>query len=167
VKNLVLIRIDALGLFLSSGATNWCEKMRFVLAFPLSWPCTYYHAKEFNQEADRLTESIYGNNHSQWTGETDAFRHCYWSCIMTVSASPEFSRTIANIHEECHPDESIGSHNMDYYNNIQGRSLGIESKTWKDCENKCHKAFVSGTLRTSYRTDEQEDPLLQTLNEIL
>jgi len=78
-------------------------------------------------------------------GPADAFRHCFWSCLMAQQIGVSQAKEVGNIHEDCNPNPS-GERDMDLYNNSKGRSFGAKPGT--SCKNACLQAACDGTLKT-------------------
>eukprot|EP01083_Nonionella_stella_P230511 814716_1 len=55
-------------------------------------------------------------------GMGDAFRHCYWNCLMTVHFGVSQAKIIADNHEAYNygPDTCYSATNMDMSNNLTG-----------------------------------------------
>lgn len=68
-------------------------------------------------------------------GKGDAFRHCYWSCLMTRRLGKETAADYADYREFTNPDpceEAV----MDDHNNQVGRAVGESAE---DCEKGCRE----------------------------
>lgn len=75
-------------------------------------------------------------------GPADAWRHCYWSCLMTHSIGAQQARTVADTHEEFggNPANEL---TMDLHNNAEGRACGAGVP---DCATCCHGKLTGGGL---------------------
>jgi len=83
----------------------------------------------------------------------DAFRHCYWSCLMAVEVGRRCARNVGNCHESC-SNGSAAEIAMDLFNNARGRHFGaicekkVGNKTERQCcMDKCRQAMNNGVLR--------------------
>ena len=85
-------------------------------------------------------------------GEGDAFRHCYWSALMTRDIGFLNTKTITDAHEnfEGNPDDEK---TMDLHNNLQGIMIGLGNKRASDKElgDLCEKALRAGRLKVINR----------------
>jgi hypothetical protein len=79
-------------------------------------------------------------------GIGDAFRHCYWNALMTISVGRNDAKKIADLHED-HNGGSSAERKMDLKNNDIGRQVGIESKTAAEAETKCAQHVTTGHLQ--------------------
>lgn len=79
-------------------------------------------------------------------GKADAFRHCYWSCLMMKAMGLFTAKLIGDTHECCSasPEQERA---MDLHNNMVGRTLGGGLRVITgDCEIDCLKALELGQL---------------------
>ncbi len=77
-------------------------------------------------EADRLSKAIFPGADDR--SEKNAFKHAYWSALMTVVGGPDLAKEITDEHEEwnmAHGQEPIDLA-MDLINNEIGREIGRE-----------------------------------------
>lgn len=83
-------------------------------------------------------------------GRADAFRHCYWLCLMAKAIGALEAFLVGTTHECC-VKNSEEERTMDLHNNEVGRSLGVGfRRVFKgDCKNDCLKALDDGYLITS------------------
>ena len=79
-------------------------------------------------------------------GPQDAFRHCYWSCLMTQLIGPGAAKCIGDTHELCGTDFGSPGSNMDLCNNAVGRSLAHSDRLESDCRKSCLNALKSAKL---------------------
>jgi hypothetical protein len=82
-------------------------------------------------------------------GIGDAFRHCYWNALMTISVGRNSAKKIADLHEDNNPTGPIGEREMDLKNNEIGRQVGSESKTPAEARAKCDAHVQTGYLQLS------------------
>ena len=94
-------------------------------------------------EATTVTNTMAGNGGAH-NNQFDAFRHCYWSCRMTQKMNPDAAAIIGDLHEECDENQPEGERLMDSYNNIVGRTLGVQGA---DCRGACAGAITGGVLQ--------------------
>lgn len=55
----------------------------------------------------------------------DAFRHCFWSALMTKRANAGFAERFGNAHENGDHNQPYEESRMDKHNNAVGRDIGI------------------------------------------
>ena len=80
-------------------------------------------------------------------GEADAFRHCYWSCIMTIRMGEAQAKSVGDTHEEYAKNTQPKNEEiMDLHNNEQGRKCGLLSKSKDECNKGCISKLDSGDL---------------------
>jgi len=97
------------------------------------WPKNLYRilvAYKMSQNALRRAEKLCPDLHN---GVGDAFRHCYWTCLLTRKLGQTVALDYSDYHEFSVPnpcDESI----MDYANNRIGVKIGLGTL---DCETEC------------------------------
>ena len=87
---------------------------------------------------------------SKTDGVGDAFRHCYWSAIMTLKIGAEKAYKIGELHELVASNEGALDFKMDLKNNEFGVLVGIKSKSNKEAEVKCLEAAKSDKLEILY-----------------
>jgi len=91
-------------------------------------------------------------------GPQDAFRHCYWNCLMSRELGYECANAIGRNHE-ADGDRQVtngpGDHEMDDYNNFVGATLGEGEG---DCGNLCEMAVENGTLQVNNPTRPEPMP---------
>lgn len=85
-----------------------------------------YKAKELASKAEIATQKNFAK-HTHKNGKGDAFRHCYWSGLMTLHLSEDAALRIANNHEDVWPNDP-GEAEMDALNNAVGRTIGLMIK---------------------------------------
>lgn len=74
-------------------------------------------------------------------GPADAWRHCYWNCIMTAEIGADQAKTIADNHEKHGGGPKI-ENDMDLHNNERGRAC-----EGKNCDGCCQGKLDKGDLR--------------------
>jgi len=76
---------------------------------------------EVNQACDKtFVRNLYNK---------DAFRHLYWSALMTKFVSEKYAIAIGNAHEESDTNNNPLDRSMDEWNNAIGRKIGKENST--------------------------------------
>ncbi|ORX92093.1 hypothetical protein K493DRAFT_142377, partial [Basidiobolus meristosporus CBS 931.73] len=60
---------------------------------------------------------------SDVNGKADAFRHCYWSALMTISIGESQAKEVGDAHEVFGQNSAAAS-SMDLFNNARGREIG-------------------------------------------
>ena len=86
-------------------------------------------------DAWKATESLFPDT-NQRTGKANAFRHCYWSCLMANRMGKETSLDIGAVHEVC------GDNDMtDLLNNMSGANM-----FGGNCKQNCFDALYNGEL---------------------
>ncbi|CAF2607394.1 unnamed protein product [Rotaria sp. Silwood2] len=80
-------------------------------------------------------------------GIGDAFRHCYWNALMTISIGRDQAKKVADLHEDNNTTGPYNERVMDLTNNEIGRQLGSESKTADEAREKCSANVRSGYLQ--------------------
>jgi hypothetical protein len=73
-------------------------------------------------------------------GPADAWRHCYWNCLMTAEIGKGQAAFVAENHEE-HGKGPAVENLMDRRNNWEGRECG-----GKNCDNCCQTKLDAGKL---------------------
>lgn len=81
-------------------------------------------------------------------GAGDAFRHCYWSALMTREIGFLNTKAITDSHEEG-PGIPADEKAMDLHNNLQGMVIGIQYRGASDAilADLCAKALTDGKLK--------------------
>lgn len=92
-------------------------------------------ASKLATQASEKTSSLY-NRYVLWQGNGDAFRHAYWSALMTKHIDRDFAYDAGLAHEGLKRGYNFSSQSedskMDISNNYSGRILGDENKTKSD-----------------------------------
>ena len=92
------------------------------------------------------TDHLYPNDPLQ-NDEADAFRHAFWSYLMTKSMGAEHAKQFTDAHEISVPNP-IGERYMDLYNNRAGRNIAGANGN-EDAVEAIRKAIRNGKLRLS------------------
>ena len=80
-------------------------------------------------------------------GIGDAFRHCFWNALMTLSIGRDHAKKIADLHEDHNMSGPIAEREMDLKNNEIGREVGSASKTADEAQAKCAEHVQTGYLQ--------------------
>lgn len=87
-------------------------------------------------------------------GRIDAFRHTYWNAAMTRSVGSKHAKAWADAHENGYPQNRATPKDrilsdMDFFNNDQGRKIGLAHEDSSDDETKAavRDAITNGTVR--------------------
>lgn len=85
----------------------------------------------------------------QHNGRGDAFRHCYWSALLTRDIGAANARDFTTAHEN-YSDNPTGERAMDLHNNAVGIAIGQAFRSASDIElsNQCAAALSNGRLLT-------------------
>ena len=98
--------------------------------------------------ATRLTQELVEKGvyteESQNGGAADAFRHCYWSCLMAKVMGVAKAYTVGVVHEDCNSANTRVERDMDLHNNWLGIMMGQPED---DCQEKCQKTVATGVAR--------------------
>lgn len=122
------------------GSMNGAE--RAWCAWPSRWALCQ-RSGELAEAASEATKTIAGNPLTMHNGLPDAFRHCYWSGLMTKEFGWETAKGFGDRHEykdDQHPFEA----EADFYNNRQGR---IWAQEVEDIGQRCLRGMQNGELR--------------------
>jgi hypothetical protein len=82
-------------------------------------------ARNLANRAIRATTRLYGGNRDD--GWSNAYQHCYWNALMTVSLGAGFAKKVADAHEDNPPSPS---RSMDLQNNFMGRRIAM-NRMWR------------------------------------
>lgn len=108
--------------------------------------------------ADEVTRRFYGNLDDD--GTSNAFRHCYWSGLMTHLTGRDFAKLWGDAHERYQQNPSgvwrrtppkSPKVAMDLYNNDVGREVGTRARDFQDIATFCRSLEQSGKLRVLKR----------------
>lgn len=124
------------------------EKMTQIMTVgPLSAGIAKLQADEARTVAEKVVQERGWPVTELSSGRADAFRHCYWSCVMTKAIGVLDALKVGETHECCVVNSSA-ERAMDLHNNMVGRSLGAgASHLFKgDCKNDCLQAVENGQL---------------------
>jgi len=108
------------------------------------WDC--YRVRDTPPDAGTETAARFGaNGHND---RADAFRHCYWSALMTKRANVKFARDLATAHETGTDRQPQAEFDMDMHNNAEGREVGLlgENQTDDWLADVCINKITRGEL---------------------
>jgi hypothetical protein len=100
--------------------------------------------KAFSETASRF-------GHNGHNDQSDAFRHCFWSSMLSRDLGYFWAKAFTDAHES-DPGNPAGEKRMDLHNNSVGLKIGFyyfipDSNT--ALSDKCYKALQNGELITS------------------
>ena len=100
-------------------------------------------------DADNAGETARNNYpaNTLHNGIGDAFRHCYWNALMTISIGRDQAKKVADLHEDNNPTGPLAERVMDLFNNEIGRQVGSDSKTADEAREKCAEYAATGYLK--------------------
>lgn len=109
------------------GRLNGAEKS--FCRWPSRWSIC---STAFNDSSSALSEAQHLYPNSLHNGQGDAFRHCYWSALMTIHMGRQTAAGFGDRHEEV-DDQPYIEYLMDQRNNAIGRDdVGqYVAKSWK------------------------------------
>ena len=140
VGNRVLMSVDLFGNGCGCG-----EEITAVFAVgPIDALIANNLAQKALKKTQELSDELGGGIHN---GPADAFRHCYWSCLMSKEIGEEQSKKIGDIHEECASNQDPAEASMDLHNNAKGREIAKNG----DCEKGCKESLKKGELQSKKR----------------
>lgn len=93
-------------------------------------PTAAFGAKAAYEQAFAETARRFPNTPKRNTA-ADAFRHCYWSALLTSHLGFLNAKAITDAHE-AGPDSVPAETTMDLHNNMQGMLIGIRNKRASD-----------------------------------
>lgn len=99
-----------------------------------------------SDEAMRVAPLLPGGTLGLHNGAADAFRHCYWSCLMAEQIGPAKAKIVGDIHEACEKRNPPDEEAMDQFNNSFGRQLGVRGL---NCHDQCFWAASTGWTQNS------------------
>lgn len=80
--------------------------------------------------------------------EADAFRHCFWSALMTLHIGVSQAKIVGDNHEKLY-DNPAAEKNMDLFNNAVGLQVGLLANGPDAAEETCHQYAVTKRLLVS------------------
>lgn len=102
------------------------------------------------EDADKALAAARGRFPGQHNGPGDAFRHCYWSALLTRDIGADNARAFTTAHEGF-SDNPADEREMDLHNNGVGIQIGqlFPSGTDAELANQCAAALTAGRLLTA------------------
>ncbi len=83
-----------------------------------------------------------------YNDEADAFRHCYWSALMTQHIGVIQAKMVGDNHELLNEGPET-ERQMDYYNNAVGLQVGLIATAPNVAEDTCHTYAMTKVLHIS------------------
>lgn len=116
------------------------EERKYVLMNPVR----SYVIKECQDDAERETERRFGFNGRN--DETDAFRHCMWSGLISKRISHSEAIKFTTLHE-MQDGNDFAEKSMDLHNNKIGAEIGQNIGSERSIADECYKALQQGKLK--------------------
>ncbi len=116
------------------------EERKYVLMNPVR----SYVIKECQDDAERETERRFGYNGRN--DETDAFRHCMWSGLISKRISHSEAIKFTTMHE-MQDGNDFAEKSMDLHNNKIGAEIGQNIGSERSIADECYKALQQGKLK--------------------
>jgi hypothetical protein len=120
------------------GNTTFAERL-WLYAHPV----TTLKIRDCTQQAFFQEKVFFGENSED--DEGDAFRHCYWSALLTRDIGQDYSGFFTSLHEE-RDDNPEDRKTMDLHNNGVGRWAFFPIKTDIGIARRCLKFLADGKL---------------------
>jgi hypothetical protein len=140
VKNMPTKRVDRSGLYPYPGSDT---REKIDCLRDCGWKKTRKAAALAKEALDETRKRF--PNASGVDDYADAFRHCYWACLMAREVGAECAQRILEHHEAAGERRGEGerSREMDLQNGEAGLNLSDEKG---DCGGLCQKALEDGSL---------------------
>lgn len=103
-------------------------------------------AKAYGDQATSQAQAWYPSS-MLYNGAGDAFRHCWWSALMTRNQSVYVAAIVGDLHEHYAVGQPANEKDMDLYNNARGRDVAGMTVNDSHAANYCFNASLNGTLR--------------------
>ncbi len=117
-------------------------------AYLKSNPHHAFAIKESKNVAFAETKSRFGNNgHND---KSDAFRHCFWSAMLSRDIGYKNALEFTTAHEDF-PENPVNEKDMDLHNNNVGIRLGVSMASNEKLAQYCHTALLVGRLKVIKR----------------
>ena len=116
------------------------EEKKYVLMNPVR----SFVIKECQDDAERETEQRFGYNGRN--DETDAFRHCMWSGLISKRISHSEALKFTTMHE-MQDGNDFAEKSMDLHNNKVGAEIGQNVGSERSIADECYKALQQGKLK--------------------
>ena len=111
------------------------------------WPALGVAVPETKDKAFAETTKRFGFNGRN--DKSDAFRHCYWSALLTRDVGFLAAYSFTTAHEDF-PSNPAAEKAMDLHNNMQGMVIGISHKGSTNdtlLSDACYSALAAGKLK--------------------
>jgi hypothetical protein len=116
------------------------EEKKYIISNPVQ----SYVIKECKDDAEQETERRFGyNGHND---ETDAFRHCMWSGLISKRISHSEAMKFTTLHE-MQDGNNFSEKSMDLHNNKVGAEIGQIVGSERTLADECYKALQHGKLK--------------------
>jgi len=100
--------------------------------------------KETKEKAFKQTKKLFGfNGHND---KSDAFRHCYWSALLSKEIGYANALVFTTAHESS-PLNPKNEKSMDLHNNLFGLKIGLHKKSDSMMSMQCIMALKKGQLK--------------------
>jgi hypothetical protein len=130
--------IDQIASHLGDGQLSLAERVWLY-----GHPHTAYKIRDCTKEARRQEHEYFGSSGED--DEGDAFRHCYWSALLTRDIGQELSGFFTSLHE-VKDGNPKNRKTMDLHNNGVGRWTYFADTSNKGIAQKCLKLLAAGKL---------------------
>jgi|GEM_PF-4542450 len=116
----------------------------YAIKNPIDGGRAYLASKNAKEKVRELYGDKVSNAHNN---EADAFRHAYWSYLMTQEIGAEDAKRVGDGHERSRVNDDTERF-MDLYNNRLGRQLALDPKNkGRPAEEVIQEAIKTGKLR--------------------
>lgn len=122
-----------------------CAGEAIMVALAVGLPCSRA-AKDAADNALVQAPIAFATAGACHNNQCDAFRHCYWSCLITINPNcgPARAKLVTSAHEACDDENPAGEEAMDEQNNGVGRGIGSEpGADDSSCYTGCYNAVVN------------------------
>ncbi|UJR34554.1 hypothetical protein I4U23_027330 [Adineta vaga] len=110
---------------------KWEEIVCGLIIGPFDCLIAHNNAKQALATAEQLYPGYKLHN-----DEADAFRHCFWSALMTIYIGVTQAKIVGDNHEYLN-DNPQNERHMDLYNNAIGLQVGLKTGTPDEAKKKC------------------------------
>ncbi len=134
--------VDPAGLY--SGK---CPDFKEKCGCALSSECSVGNCLQARKDSSKAASAAAARYpKSLHNGKGDAWRHCYWNCLMTRSVGKPCAKRVADNHEDCGDryGQPATERLMDEHNNHKGRKLASKQGS---CADLCKDALDNGDLK--------------------
>jgi hypothetical protein len=106
-----------------------------------------WRIKKLADKAWAATRALYPNA-SMEDDHADAFRHAYWSALMTAHLGPSIAKYVGDQHENVE-DNPADRKEMDLFNNHLGRQIALANMRGsdEDLQTACRNAVAQGRAK--------------------